>query len=65
MTTDTRTDTRTDALEAVLDAARAMLAMIDHLTTDEFRRGCDRAARERLRAAIREADLPRDPEAAP
>ena len=42
----------TAQLTLVRDAARALLARIDNLTTDEFQLGGERKEREALRAAL-------------
>lgn len=43
----------------LLAAAKALLTRIDHITTDDFAHGGERAEREALRLAIAETEWPR------
>lgn len=48
-------DCLVDAAPDLLAAAQAMIVKLDSMTTEQFIRGEDRAAREQLTAAIRKA----------
>lgn len=47
-----------EAAPDILEAAAALLAKIDHITTKEFELGAEKAEREALRAAIEKATQP-------